>query len=289
MDQFAQGETGKPWNRWEIDAAVVAYLDMLQKERRGEAYVKAGVTRDLGLILPARSKGSIERKFQNISAILDESGLPWIDGYKPLSNYQDELSAAVIDAVGAQRRFTEGLEVYGATALAAPQMVPLATSDVLVTPPWVAQRSPNQQSRVGLTGGPIPALRDFQTKQLGDAGEEFVFGLEQEELARSGRMDLADRVVWAARHIGDGLGYDISSFYPDGRERFIEVKTTNYGVRTPFYITKGEVAFSERRAASFSLYRVHGFSRDPRVYVLDGSVRERARLEPQVFLGLPLG
>ena len=76
----------------EIDAAVAAYIDMLQKERRGEAYVKAHSVRALGQILPARSPGSIERKFQNISAILDESGLPWIDGYKPLSNYQDELS-----------------------------------------------------------------------------------------------------------------------------------------------------------------------------------------------------
>ncbi len=97
-----------------------------------------------------------------------------------------------------------------------------------------------------------------------------------------------DRVVWAAREIGDGLGYDVGSFFPDGRERFIEVKTTNYGVRTPFYITKGEVSFSERRADAFSLYRVHGFARDPRLYVLDGSVRERARLNPQVFLGIPI-
>jgi hypothetical protein len=108
------------------------------------------------------------------------------------------------------------------------------------------------------------------------------------QLARAGRSDLADRVVWAARDIGDGLGYDVASFFPDGRERFIEVKTTNYGVRTPFYITKGEVSFSERRSDAFSLYRVHGFARDPRLYVLDGSVKERAKLDPQVFLGIPL-
>jgi hypothetical protein len=284
---FAQGEAGKAWTRWEVDAAVVAYLDMLQKERRGEAYVKAGVVRDVAGLLPARSKGSIERKFQNISAILDESGLPWIDGYKPLSNYQDELALAVMEAVGSRRRLAEALEVYGSTALPAPQARPLATSDVLVTPPGLPGYGV-QPSKVGLTGGSIPALRDFQTKPLGDAGEEWVFGLEQEQLAREGRSDLADRVVWAARDIGDGLGYDVASFFPDGRTRFIEVKTTNYGVRTPFFITKGEVSFSERRSDAFSLYRVHGFARDPRLYVLDGSVRERARLEPQVFLGIPL-
>lgn len=285
---FARGEPGKAWNRWEIDAAVAAYLDMLQRERRGEAYVKTNVVRDLGQLLPARSRGSIERKFQNVSAILDEYGLPWIDGYKPLSNYQDELAVAVLDAIGTQRHLADALGVYASTALPAAQSRQLSTSDVLVPAPGSSGRGSNPPSRVGLMGGTIPALRDFQTKALGDAGEEWVLGLEQEQLVRAGRSDLAGLVSWAARDVGDGLGYDVASFYPDGRERFIEVKTTNYGVRTPFYITKGEVSFSERRSDAFSLYRVHGFARDPRLYVLDGSVKERARLEPQVFLGIPL-
>ncbi|MBX3032008.1 MAG: DUF3883 domain-containing protein [Chloroflexi bacterium] len=288
MDDFAGGEPGKAWTRWEIDAAVLAYLDMLQKERQGEAYVKASVTRELGAILPARTKGSIERKFQNISAILDEVGLPWIDGYKPLSNYQDELAVAVLDAIGGQRRLAEGLAVYGSAALIAPQGRRLATDDVLVAAPGARDRTANAPSRVGLVGGAVPAMRDFQTKPLGDAGEEWVVGLERERLERHGRADLASLVVWAAREIGDGLGYDVASFFPDGRERLIEVKTTNYGVRTPFYITRGEVSFSERRPEAFSLYRVHGFARDPRLYILDGSVRERAKLDPAVYLGIPL-
>jgi hypothetical protein len=33
---------------------------------------------------------------------------------------------------------------------------------------------------------------------------------------------------------------------------------------------------------------VHGFARDPRLYILEGDVEERARLEPTVFLGIPL-
>jgi hypothetical protein len=285
---FARGEAGKAWNRWEIDAAVAAYVDMLQKERRGEVYVKIQVVRALGQLLPARTPGSIERKFQNISAILDEAGLPWIDGYKPLSNYQEELGFAVLDAMDPERRFGDAFGVYGSTALAPPQPTPLATDDVVVTAPGRSERAANPPSRVGLTGGVLPAMRDFQTKPLGDAGEEWVVGLERQRLARLGREDLAGRVVWAAREVGDGLGYDVASFFPDGRERLIEVKTTNYGVRTPFFITRNEVAFSERRPDAFSLYRVHGFARDPRVYILDGSVKERARLEPQVYLGIPI-
>ena len=114
------------------------------------------------------------------------------------------------------------------------------------------------------------------------------WGWSKSSLPASGVQTLHGESFGPPARIGDGLGYDVASFFPDGRERLIEVKTTNYGARTPFFITKGEVSFSERRPDAFSLYRVHGFARDPRVYVLDGSVRERARLDPQVFLGIPL-
>jgi hypothetical protein len=133
----------------------------------------------------------------------------------------------------------------------------------------------------------VSALRDYKSKALGDAGEAWVVDLEKEQLRRSGRNDLSARVAWAARDFGDGLGYDVASFWPDGRERFIEVKTTNYGIRTPFFITRWEVGFSARSADSYSLYRVHGFARDPRLYILDGSVERTARLVPSVFLGEP--
>jgi hypothetical protein len=132
----------------------------------------------------------------------------------------------------------------------------------------------------------MSALRDYRRRKLGAAGEEWV--LEHEQLRRIGRTDLADQVRWVARIDGDGAGYDIRSYRPDGSERFIEVKTTNLGPRTPFYITRWELEVSRRNPTSYSLYRVHGFTRDPRLYVLDGSVEERAHLEPKVFLGIPL-
>jgi hypothetical protein len=34
-----------------------------------------------------RSEGSIERKLQNISAVLDFLGVQWINGYKPTRKY----------------------------------------------------------------------------------------------------------------------------------------------------------------------------------------------------------
>jgi Domain of unknown function (DUF3883) len=151
-------------------------------------------------------------------------------------------------------------------------------------------RSITKQRRtsVALTGGSLSAMHDFQRRSLGVAGEEWVIGLEREQLRRAGRDDLATAVRWVAHEDGDGAGYDVQSFHPGGAERLIEVKTTNLGPLTPFYITRWELEVSRNRAESYSLYRVHGFNRDPRIYVLDGSVEERARLEPKVFLGIPL-
>ena len=69
---------------------MASYLDMLRMEDRSERYSKADAVRALQAMLPVRSKGSIERKLQNVSAILDELGRDWIDGYKPLPHYQSD-------------------------------------------------------------------------------------------------------------------------------------------------------------------------------------------------------
>ncbi|MDK2767900.1 MAG: DUF3883 domain-containing protein [Sphingomonas sp.] len=46
-------------------------------------------------------------------------------------------------------------------------------------------------------------------------------------LNAAGRGDLARRVPWVSNEDGDGAGYDIAGFGPDGAERLIEVKTAN--------------------------------------------------------------
>lgn len=279
------GETGGPWTDVEIDLAITAYLDLLAAELRGERPVKATRVRDLQSLMPARSTGSIERKLANISAVLDERQQPWIDGYKPYSHYQAALEQAVVRRLGLERRLSETMAEYQANTLPAPQPNRLATEDVLVPPPSVAKRG--GRPSIGVTTGAFGALQDFRNRQLGRAGEEWVVDAERESLDRLGRRDLADRVVWAANDIGDGLGYDIASFKPDGTLRHIEVKTTNLGARTPFYITRWEVEVSGTESSVWSLYRVFDFRSDPRIYRLDGSVQDSARLEPSVFVGVP--
>ena len=60
---------GTDWTDDEIDLIVADYFEMLQFERLDEPYVKAERNRALQ-DLTRRSKGSIEFKYQNISAVL---------------------------------------------------------------------------------------------------------------------------------------------------------------------------------------------------------------------------
>ena len=286
-EQASQGTRGSDWTAFEIEATIAAYQSMLQHEVRGVRYTKSDVVRDLMSLMPGRSGGAVELKLQNVSAVRAELGLPWIDGYKPMAHYQAALRDAVARGANPRERVNEVVTDYGEAPTVAAQVTVRATSDVLVAPPSVTSGKRGQRSSVSLTGTAHDAWRDLRRRMLGDAGEEWVLDLEREQLSRAGRSDLADLVRWVAREDGDGAGYDILSFADSGAQRLIEVKTTNYGPLTPFHITRWEVEVSQSHPDSYSLYRVHGFARDPRIYVLDGAMDQAARLEPSVFLGLP--
>ena len=87
-EERAEGIAGTPWTESEVSAVVDSYFRMLATERAGVPYSKAENRRRL-MATVHRSEGSIERKLQNISAVLDVLGAPWINGYKPLAHYQD--------------------------------------------------------------------------------------------------------------------------------------------------------------------------------------------------------
>jgi len=79
------------WSHEEVEAIVADYFNMLDNELRGIHYNKTEHRRALSILLKTRSDGSIERKHQNISAVLIDQGFPYIAGYKPLRNYQQLL------------------------------------------------------------------------------------------------------------------------------------------------------------------------------------------------------
>ena len=76
------------------------------------------------------------------------------------------------------------------------------------------------------------AERDARNRALGRAGEERILAHERASLLAAGRNDLADRIRWVSQADGDGAGYDILSFDPDGSAAFLAhfstVFTLNY-------------------------------------------------------------
>jgi hypothetical protein len=72
------------WTDEELQAAVMAYIDMLARERSGHRVNKAEENRKLRAgPLSGRTQGSVEFRMQNISHVLHARGLSWIEGYKP--------------------------------------------------------------------------------------------------------------------------------------------------------------------------------------------------------------
>ena len=120
--------------------------------------------------------------------------------------------------------------------------------------------------------------RDARNRALGRAGEERVLAHERACLVSAGRSDLAERIQWVSETEGDGVGYDIRSFDTDGSDRLIEVKTTNGWDRTPFHISRNELAVAEKNSSDWLLMRLWNFRREPKAFEL------RWPLEPHVSL-----
>ena len=255
-----------------MEAAAADYFEMLAKEIRGEAYSKTAHRRALGPLLNNRSDGSIERKHQNISAVLIGLGYPYISGYKPLGNYQMLLAEVVSARVVSDR----GLTATVSQAVAQSAGVP-SVSDILAIvedpPESAAFVYPSAGERSRAVRRPRVSInyleREANNSSLGRAGEEFVLSFERARLTRLGLESLAERVEHVSVSEGDGTGYDIRSFEAHGLDRLSEVKTTAYGKQTPFFVSKNEVAVSQDHGTKFHLYRLFEFRNEPRLYMLN--------------------
>jgi hypothetical protein len=107
--------------------------------------------------------------------------------------------------------------------------------------------------------------------------------VERHKLTGAGRPDLARKVRWIAAEDGDGAGYDVLSFDLVGRERLLEVKTTNGSGRTPFFLTRNERELATERPADWSIYRVHLFAQEPRIFTIAPPLDNAINLRPDTW------
>lgn len=268
-------KVGKPWRDEELDAIIADYFAMLSDDIAGRPYIKsrhsAALMEQIG-----RTHRSVEFKHQNISAVLDELGLPWIPGYMPKRNYQN----AIFDAI--DRYLTQHPEIL--VPVTFPQAKPTSPSAIFVDPPMpttAKQPIPERLNRLVRKFDPVE--RDHRNRSLGKAGEAFVFDVERKQLTLADRDDLARKVRWVAEEDGDGAGYDIYSFDPHGHERLIEVKTTNGAARTPFFLSRNECEVAAERPTDWNIYRVHLFARQPRIFTISPPLENSVHLRPETW------
>ena len=255
-----ESKIGTDWQDDELDAIIADYFAMLATDLAGQPYVKARHSAAL-MAQIGRTHRSVEFKHQNISAVLDELGMPWIPGYKPKRNYQN----AIFDSI--DRYLTRNPSIL--EPVASPQAPSSSPSEVFVAPPILtAADVPLPERLRHLVRKFDPVERDHRNRALGKAGEAFVVDLERRQLIEAARPDLARKVRWIAVEDGDGAGYDVLSFNPGGRERLIEVKTTNGAARTPFFLSRNERTLATERPADWQIYRVHLFARGPHIFTL---------------------
>ncbi|KCZ51226.1 hypothetical protein HY3_12680 [Hyphomonas pacifica] len=248
----------------ENDLIVADYFAMLADDIAGRPYSKSDRNQQLRTRIE-RSRKSVEFKHQNISAVLKGLGEDWIPGYKPAFHFQLSLIDAVV------RWFVRNPDWLTRTPNPLPTQQLRENAQLWIGPPPTVSNQPTPkdlEQTLHIACKFDVAGRDERNRALGRAGEERVLEHERITLTSAGRRDLARKVRWVSDIEGDGAGYDIASFRPDGKLRLIEVKTTNGWERTPFQISRNELAVAEERRAEWCLFRLWNFSRDPKAFEL---------------------
>jgi hypothetical protein len=162
--------------------------------------------------------------------------------------------------------------------------------------PTLREEQAPQTRRAVKTGTRIPsggvaranidwAAKDERNRKLGKLGEDMVLEYERNSLIAAGRFDLAERVAHIALS-NSSAGFDVSSFFTDGRTKLIEVKTTQGPASTPFFISANELRVSRDNPDCYRIYRIYSFfpgTATVSFYEIDGVVDQVCELEPTTY------
>ncbi len=268
---------GVTWDLDEIEMIVADYLAMLQMELRGGKFSKIERNRALQEQI-GRSKGSIEYKHQNISAVMERLGLPFVLGYKPARNYQAKLFETI------EKQLKHGELAERLASDTSIGNVPFQGLQFQKAPNIEPEKEPKDRTIRRIIRHFDPAKRDAMARKLGEAGERFLYQAEQNRLSSQGRDDLAGRVRWVSKEDGDGAGYDILSYSISGKKRLLEVKTTNGPITTPFWISRNELNVADENPDTFRIARLYHFSRTPEAYKLTPPLTNHVHLNATEYL-----
>ncbi len=260
---------GDNWPDWQNDLIVAEYFEIDRIQQEGGTTNKAERYRNLGDVIN-RSPTSVERKLQNVSAVLEGLEMDWAKGLAPLRKFQQSLINAV-------ERYLDSnpVVVFGPPVSQLPDTAGLIEE---APPPKGQPKPPLDRKLERIARKYNYAERDARNRALGRAGEEYIFLREQKRLSEAGLPELAKEVDWTADKRGDGVGYDIRSFDNSGAERLIEVKTTNGARTTDFFLSRTEHEVSLERPDAWRLFRLHSFSKKPGLFILPPPLTDAVNL-----------
>ncbi|MXZ50919.1 MAG: DUF3883 domain-containing protein [Rhodobacteraceae bacterium] len=266
---------GTTWQENEIEIIVSDYLEMLRLDLEGKKFNKTERYRILQGTLN-RSIKAIEGKHRNISAIMEILDLQIVEGLSPWGHYQKRLFEVLVNQLE-DRNLLEAM--YGQTGEAR-----IPNTGILYNPPPTIDRKfeiidPNFWNFVEK----YDPLRDARNRELGEAGEKYVYDAEKRRLLHEGKDKLSERVRWVSKEDGDGTGYDILSFTSDGDKRWLEVKTTISSKRAGFWITQNELSVSDENPDIYRLVRLFDFKRKPSAFKLKPPLRDHVKLHPSLY------
>jgi hypothetical protein len=268
------------WSLAECETTVRAYFDCLRKRLSGESFNRTQVLQAVASVI-GRSRDAVDYKFQNIDGVLSEGGLPRLNN-AVAANIQKLLRYVVLDPLAAHA------DVFELTNPASVESVQDESVTIVPIPVIEPDRLDRPDDVTSLRAMKTDfARRDAVNRALGQSAEEWVVHLERKQLNKAGRADLAKKVRWVSQEDGDGLGYDIASFEPDGTVIYIEVKATNQGAASPFYLSETELRVSNARGEVYRLYRVFEFSQSPKVFIVKGPLSENLSLRAVQHIALP--
>lgn len=267
------------WTDQENDLIVADYFAMLRLDLTGSPFNKSEHNRRIQAAT-GRSRGAVEYKYANVSAALKAFGQPLLGGYLPRFNFQMSLSEAVARWLKENPDWTMNLPKRTRTGLEDqdhPIFIETAPTRRNTPEPIETEQMQTIARRFDVAG------LDERNRLLGEAGEKQTLIHERSVLVAAGRDDLAKKVTWISKEEGDGAGYDILSFTPNGTPRLIEVKTTNGWDRTPFHISRNELRVADENRETWHLFRLYNFVRGPRAFELRPPLSAHVALTPTSF------
>lgn len=124
------------------------------------------------------------------------------------------------------------------------------------------------------------------TCEIGKFGELISYRYSKDELRSLGKDDLASRVIWVARDIGDHFGFDQTSFDENEEELILEVKATDSKKfeyeKDNFYMTQNEFQQMKKMKEEYNYLVV-------RVYVDDKGNGNLFYLKPNDDMSVEYG